>query len=89
MNVLTQAERVSEERLLDFVRGQRWFGAKSTDVVSLRVVDRVPLRDESPLLVDTLAEVRYGSGMHDLYQLIVGVRRDDEAVDDVIETGDG
>jgi trehalose synthase-fused probable maltokinase len=89
VNVLTQAELVSEEELLEFVRGQRWFGAKGTDVVSLRVVDRVALRDESPLLVDTLVEIRYGTGMHDLYQLLLGVRDDGEPVDGVIATHDG
>jgi maltokinase len=89
VNVLAPAERVSEEQLLAFVRDQRWFGSRGTDVASLRVVDRIPLREESPLLVDTLAEVRYGSGTHDLYQLIVGVRSDDEDVDDAIDSGDG
>ena len=89
MNILAPAERVSEEQLLAFVRSQRWFGARGTDVASLRVVDRIPLREESPLLVDTLAEVRYGSGMHDLYQLIVGVRPDEELVGDVIDGGEG
>jgi trehalose synthase-fused probable maltokinase len=40
----------------------------------MRILDWAPLRSESPALLDVLLEMRYGSGTHDLYQLIVGVR---------------
>ena len=41
MSLLTQADLVTDEQLLEFVRGQRWFGAKGSDVATLRVLDRV------------------------------------------------
>ena len=58
--------------ILAFVREQRWFGAKSREVTGLRIVDRAELRGEAPSLVDALLEIRYGSGTHDLYQMVVG-----------------
>ena len=78
-----------DDVLLGFVRQQRWFGAKGSEVQSLRVVDRSVLREEGPTLVDALVEVTYGSGMHDLYQLVLGVRQEDEAVDTVIASDEG
>jgi maltokinase len=82
------AELVDEEVLLDFVARQRWFGAKGSDVVSARILDGIELRHE-PLLVDALVEVRYGSGTHDVYQLVFGVGDEDEAFDHPIASRDG
>jgi trehalose synthase-fused probable maltokinase len=69
------------EALVAFVREQRWFGAKTSDVTAVEVVDGGELRDgeEAPAIVDTLVEVRYGSGNHDLYQLILGSSYDEPA----------
>jgi trehalose synthase-fused probable maltokinase len=60
-----------EEAVVAFVRDQRWFGAKGSEVTGARPVDRAELRRD-PSLVDALFEIRYGSGTHDLYQLILG-----------------
>jgi trehalose synthase-fused probable maltokinase len=60
------------DALPSFIRDQRWFGAKSNEIAGVEVVDGGELRREPALLVDTLVEVRYGSGTHDLYQLVLG-----------------
>jgi maltokinase len=65
-------DQVPEDALLSFIREQRWFGAKSSEVAGVRIVDSAELRSEVPALVDALVEIRYGSGTHDLYQLIAG-----------------
>jgi trehalose synthase-fused probable maltokinase len=60
-----------EDQLLEYVRGQRWFGAKSQDLVGASLVDHAVLRTD-PQLVDALVELRYAPGTHDLYQLLLG-----------------
>src|SRR5579884_121402 len=65
-----------EAELVEYVRGQRWFGAKSQEVSAAHVVDHGVLRDAPPLF-DVLAELRYGSGMHDLYQLLLAGSTED------------
>jgi len=59
-----------EERLVEYVRDQRWFGARSSELTGASLVDQAVLRERPPLL-DALVELRYGSGAHDLYQLIL------------------
>ena len=82
------AEIVPEQPLVEFVRRQRWFGNKAAEVTGARVVDTGVLRESSPRLLEALAEVRYGDGNHDLYQLILGSggnRPDDAIADGVYE----
>jgi trehalose synthase-fused probable maltokinase len=69
---MAAAAQLPEEAIVAFVREQRWFGAKSSDVVGARLVDSAALPGETPGLADALYEMQYGSGMHDLYQLILG-----------------
>ena len=88
MTGLATAELVPEEALMEFVRRQRWFGAKSAELVAARVVDAVALREEGPMLLETIAEVRYGSGAHDIYQLVLGLTEDGEP-ETAIEATDG
>jgi trehalose synthase-fused probable maltokinase len=78
-----------EEQVLAFVREQRWFGAKSSEVTGARVVDRAELRGEPHPLADVLLEVRYGSGTHDLYQLVVGTGDEGDAPGPAIASADG
>jgi trehalose synthase-fused probable maltokinase len=66
------AELVPEQPLVEFVRRQRWFGNKAAEVTGARVIETGVLRESSPRLIEALAEVRYGDGNHDLYQLILG-----------------
>jgi trehalose synthase-fused probable maltokinase len=67
-------ELVPEEALADFIRAQRWFGSKTSDLAAARIVDAAQLRDG---LVDALVEVRLGSGAHETYQLVLGLTEGD------------
>jgi trehalose synthase-fused probable maltokinase len=54
--------------LLDFITSQRWFGSKTRDVTAASVVDEATLRDGLRL---QLVEVRFDTGTHETYQLLV------------------
>jgi maltokinase len=82
-------ELLPEAELLEFTRRQRWFGSKGQEVAGLRLLDRAEVRGEAPVLVDALVEIRYGSGTHDVYQLIVGMRPWDENPGEAIASADG
>jgi len=63
---------LDERTLLEHVREQRWFGAKSRELTGATVVDSALLREIQPLLYLVLAELRYPEGTHDTYQLLLG-----------------
>jgi maltokinase len=60
-----------EQALIDFIRDQRWFGSKSRQVIHAAVLDRVRLRDGDVPLELQLVEVRFDTGTHETYQLLV------------------
>jgi trehalose synthase-fused probable maltokinase len=68
---------LDESALVEHVRGQRWFGAKSRELVGATVLDSALLRELDPPLNLLLVELRYPEGTHDLYQLLLGP--DDES----------
>jgi predicted trehalose synthase len=82
-------ELLPEGELLELVRSQRWFGAKASELTGLRVLDHAVVRRDEPTLVAALAEIRYGSGTHDVYQLIAGIRNDRKVPGPVIASGGG
>jgi len=70
-----------EERLQEWVLEQRWFASKAREVAHFGVLEAVTLREEAPKLVLALIEARFHTGTHELYQLPLGLRADDEAWD--------
>jgi len=64
--------QIDESALVEHVRDQRWFGAKSRELVGANVIDVATLREIDPPLYLVLAELRYPEGTHDLYQLLLG-----------------
>jgi maltokinase len=66
--------RFDEQALIDHVTQQRWYGAKSRDVAHAQVVDSVVLRTAEPQFALALAEMRYDTGAHDIYQLLYSLR---------------
>jgi maltokinase len=95
---VTLAERVlagetallDEETLLAYVQPQRWFGAKSEDVAHATVLDTAVLRGEAPLLVSALTEIRFHTGTHQTYQLLLGLRPAEDAwAGDAIDEREG
>jgi maltokinase len=63
---------LDESALVEHVRSQRWFGAKTRELVGATVLDVTTLREIDPPLYLVIAELRYPEGTHDLYQLLLG-----------------
>jgi len=62
---------MDEGRLIDFITSQRWYGSKTRDVAHASVIDRARLLEGDPGLELMLVEVRFDTGTHDTYQLLV------------------
>ncbi|WP_156027683.1 maltokinase N-terminal cap-like domain-containing protein [Candidatus Solirubrobacter pratensis] len=69
---------VDEQALNAWIVEQRWFASKTREVAHIDIVDAVPLRTESPLLVLCLVEARFPAGTHETYQVPLGVRPADD-----------
>jgi maltokinase len=69
---------LDSEELGEWMRQQRWFGAKAADLSHFGVLEVVPLREDLAL---ALVEARFNSGVHDLYQLLVSDRDFDALAD--------
>jgi maltose alpha-D-glucosyltransferase/alpha-amylase len=66
-----------EQLLPEYLLRQRWFGAKSRSIVSIRVLDWAELTGTPAALV--YLEITYGEGAPDLYQLPLALARGSEA----------
>ena len=65
---------LTEEELSAFVATRRWFGGRSREISEARLADLMPLPSPVAPLALGLVEVRYQTGTHDMYQVVVGVR---------------
>jgi maltokinase len=75
--------------LLGALASQRWFGAKSRDVLDARVAGAAIAPGGPPLLALAIVEVRFSLQTHELYQLALGFRPAEEGWRDAVvaETG--
>ena len=81
---------LDEQALQEWIVGQRWFGSKSREVAHIDIVEAITLREESPVLVLTLIEARFGEGTHETYQVPLGLRPEAEGWSErVVHTGGG
>lgn len=64
---------LDQEALAGFIAERRWFGARQRAVANAAVLTAVPVWEDPPLL-STLIEVRFEHGVHDVYQLLLGLR---------------
>ena len=62
---------MDERSLIEYVTRQRWYGAKSRTVSHSEVLDTVTIREVEPQLSLALVEMRFDTGTHDVYQLLV------------------
>jgi maltokinase len=60
-----------EQVLIEHIVQQRWYGAKSREVAHASGLDTVALRSADPQYTLALAELRYDTGAHDIYQLLL------------------
>ena len=61
-------ENLDLEEVVAWLEQQRWYASKSRHVVGLEVEERATLAADPPLLL-ALAQARFATGSHDLYQL--------------------
>jgi trehalose synthase-fused probable maltokinase len=64
---------LDDQALREWIAVQRWYASKSRAITSLDIVENVVLREE-PLLLLTLAQTRFATGTHELYQLLLSLR---------------
>ena len=69
---------LDEERLGEWLLGRRWFGSKAEDVSQVHVLDVVTLEDGPPAVVLAAVEARFPTGIHAIYQLLLGLRPSDD-----------
>ena len=69
---------LDEERLGEWLLGRRWFGSKAEDVSQTHVLDVVTLEDGPPAVVLAAVEARFPTGIHAIYQLLLGLRPSDD-----------
>jgi len=67
---------VDEHELIEYVTEQRWYGSKSRTVSHSQVLDLVTLRDADPAYSLALVEIRFDTGAHEIYQLLLAADGD-------------
>jgi maltokinase len=80
---------IDEGDLIFYVSNQRWFASKSREIAHARIVDTAPIRRQPPLLVLALLEVRFDTGTHETYQVLLGLRPAADGWADAITHVDG
>ena len=76
---------MDETALIEYVTRQRWYGAKSRTVSHSDVLDTITIRQADPRLSLALVEMRFDTGAHEIYQLLVSGDPDGETVDGLAE----
>jgi maltokinase len=66
--------QLDEQRLAEWLLTRRWFGSKAEEVSQIHVLDELTLSEGPPTLALALAEARFPTGTHHIYQLPLGVR---------------
>jgi maltokinase len=69
---------LDESTLSSWLLGRRWFGSKAEEVSHVGVLDSMELDDADPSLLLALVEARFPTGTHHVYQLLFGVRPEQE-----------
>jgi maltokinase len=65
---------LDDQSLRNWIQVQRWYASKSRAVAGVEIVESVALREE-PLLLLMLVQTRFATGTHELYQLLLALRR--------------
>src|SRR3954463_11718488 len=60
-----------EQQLIEYVTEQRWYGSKSKTVAHSQGLDTGTLRAADPEHALVLVEIRFDTGSHEIYQLLV------------------
>ncbi len=65
------------EPLRDWLQQQRWYASKTRAVSAIELAESIALHDD-PALVVVLAQARFATGTHELYQLPLGIGAEGE-----------
>jgi maltokinase len=77
-SVETLIPSIDERDLISYVTEQRWFGSKTREISHATIVDTAVVRREKPFLALALTEMRFDTGTHETYQLLLGLRPAEE-----------
>jgi trehalose synthase-fused probable maltokinase len=72
---------VEEQQLIEYVTQQRWYGSKSKTVSHSQVLEWITLREANPEYALALVEIRFDTGAHDIYQLLIACDAGDLELD--------
>ena len=64
---------------------QRWYGSKSRAVSHSEVLDTVTVREAEPQLTLALVEMRFDTGVHEIYQLVFSGSTERRTFDGLVE----
>ena len=73
--------------LIAYIRNQRWFGARSMDITGIALVDAVPLPGDDRAWL-ALLELRFETGTHEMYQLVLGTGEKGAVEDEIAALDD-
>src|SRR6185437_10299448 len=76
---------MNERALIDYVTRQRWYGSKSRAVSHSEVLDTVTVREAEPQLTLALVEMRFDTGVHEIYQLVFSGSTERRTFDGLVE----
>jgi maltokinase len=65
---MSPIRKLSQQKLIEYVTAQRWYGSKGREVSGADVVDHVEL----PGILLALVEIVFPEGTHEVYQLVAG-----------------
>ena len=67
---------LDDDALTAFVAERRWFGSRQRGVARVSALEATPVSSDPPIAL-VLAEVRFHTGAHDVYQLLISIRPGD------------
>jgi trehalose synthase-fused probable maltokinase len=79
---------VDDDALAAFVAERRWFGSRQRVITHVAALGAVPVSSD-PAITIVLSEVRFQTGAHDVYQLVLGLRTADGPAESAIWPLDG
>ncbi len=74
---------LDDDALTGFVAERRWFGSRQRGIAHVSVLEAAPVSSDPPIAL-VLAEARFQTGAHDVYQLLISLRPADGPAESAI-----
>ncbi|WKZ18234.1 MAG: maltose alpha-D-glucosyltransferase [Candidatus Jettenia sp. CY-1] len=78
-------EKLEREYLASYLAGCRWFGGKSEEIQEIKIIEDIPIRENTYATQILLLEVRYTARLSDTYLLPLSFSSGDKAESIVVE----